>query len=109
MSKINTLRNKLYLGFFIIPAVILSTVSGYSLYSFYRMDQQVGKIFDDHVITLREVNALLDNYAVTIVDATNKARVGIITTDDALALISLSQAEIRESLDRYSKTEQTEE
>ncbi len=108
MSKINTLRNKLYLGFFIIPAVILSTVSGYSLYSFYRMDRQVGKIFDDHVITLREVNALLDNYAVTIVDATNKARVGIISTDDALALISLSQAEIRQSLDRYSKTEQSE-
>jgi methyl-accepting chemotaxis protein len=108
MSKINTLRNKLYLGFFIIPAVILSTVSGYSLYSFYRMDRQVAKIFDDHVITLREVNALLDNYAVTIVDATNKARVGIITTDEALALISLSQADISQSLDRYSKTEQTE-
>lgn len=108
MSKINTLRNKLYLGFFIIPAVILSTVSGYSLYSFYRMDRQVGKIFDDHVITLREVNALLDNYGVTIVDATNKARVGIITTDEALALISLSQAEISQSLDRYAKTDQNE-
>ncbi len=108
MSKINTLRNKLYLGFFIIPAVILSTFSGYSLYSFYRMDQQVAKIFDDHVINLREVNALLDNYAVKIVDATNKARVGIITTDEALALISQSQADIRQSLDRYSKTEQSE-
>ncbi|MBD2545224.1 HAMP domain-containing methyl-accepting chemotaxis protein [Planktothricoides raciborskii] len=109
MSKINTLRNKLYLGFFIIPAVILSTVSGYSLYSFYRMDRQVGKIFDDHVVTLREVNALLDHYAVVIVDATNKARVGIITTDEALNLISRSQTEIRQSLDRYSLTEQTEE
>jgi methyl-accepting chemotaxis protein len=108
MSKINTLRNKLYLGFFIIPAVILSTVSGYSLYSFYRMNRQVGKIFDDHVIALREVNALLDNYGVTIVDATNKARVGIITTDEALALISLSQAEISQSLDRYAKTDQNE-
>jgi methyl-accepting chemotaxis protein len=109
MIKINTLRNKLYLGFFIIPAVILSTVSGYSLYSFYRMDRQVGKIFDDHVVTLREVNALLDHYAVVIVDATNKARVGIITTDEALNLISRSQAEIRQSLDRYSLTEQNEE
>ncbi len=108
MSKINTLRNKLYLGFFIIPAVILSTFSGYSLYSFYRMDRQVAKIFDDHVINLREVNALLDNYAVKIVDATNKARVGIITTDEALALISRSQADIRQSLDKYSKTEQSE-
>lgn len=108
MNKINTLRNKLYLGFFVIPAVILSTVSGYSLYSFYRMDRQVGKIFDDHVVTLREVNALLDHYAVVIVDATNKARVGIITTDEALNLISLSQTEIRQSLERYSKTQQNE-
>ncbi len=108
MSKINTLRSKLYLGFFVIPAVILSTVSGYSLYSFYRMNRQVGKIFDDNVITLREVNALLDNYGVIIVDATNKARVGIITTDEALALISRSQAEISQSLDRYAKTVQNE-
>lgn len=108
MTKMNTLRNKLYLGFFIIPAIILSAVSGYSVYSFYRMDKQVGKIFDDHVITLTEINALLDNYAVLIVDATNKARVGIMTFDEALNSISVSEAGIRRSLDKYELTEQNE-
>jgi methyl-accepting chemotaxis protein len=108
MTKINTLRNKLYLGFFIIPAIIISAISGYSVYSFYRMDQQVGKIFDDHVVTLTEINALLDNYAVLIVDATNKARVGIISFEEALNLIRESQNEIRRSLDKYTQTEQNE-
>jgi len=105
-GKLNTLRNKLYLGFFVIPAIILSAMSGYSVYSFYRMDIQVGRIFDDHVVTLREINSLLDNYAVLIVDATNKARVGIITFEEALNLITQSQIEIRRSLDRYLQTEQ---
>ena len=108
MTKMNTLRNKLYLGFFIIPAMILSAISGYSVYSFYRMDRQVGKIFDDRVVPLTEINALLDNYAVLIVDATNKARVGIISFEQALTLIQQSQNEIRLSLDKYAKTEHNE-
>lgn len=108
MTNINTLRNKLYLGFFIIPALIVSAISGYSVYSFYRMDQQVGKIFDDHVVTLTEINALLDNYAVLIVDATNKARVGIISFEQALTLIGQAQRDIRRSLDKYAETEQNE-
>lgn len=103
-GNIKKLRTKLYLGFFVIPALILLGISAYSIYSFFRIDRQVGTIYDDRVVPLRQLDIVRDSYAIKIVDAVNKANANLITFNQALANVESSQEDIETAWASYLNT-----
>lgn len=103
-GNIKKLRTKLYLGFFVIPALILLGISAYSIYSFLRIDRQVGTIYDDRVIPLRQLDLIADNYAIEIVDAVNKANANLITLNQAIAQVDTAQKESEKAWEAYQET-----
>jgi len=77
------LSTKLYLGFFIIPALILTILSIYSISSFDRIDRQVITIYDDRLIPLQQIKQVSDGYAILIMDSVNKANAGLLNDEQA--------------------------
>ncbi|MEB3883291.1 methyl-accepting chemotaxis protein [Lyngbya sp. CCY1209] len=104
MKKLST---KLYCGFFLIPAAVLVIVSGYSVFSFWRIDSRIGTIYDDRVVPLQQLKTISDAYAVLVIDAVNKADAGIISTDAALNSINAALVEIEQNWDAYLGTDLT--
>ncbi len=103
------LTQKIYYGFFLIPGLILSCITAYSIYSFSRIDRQIQNIYDDRVIPLQQLKIVSDGYAIYIVDATNKAHHEIITQQAALASINAALNRIEKNWPAYKQTNLTEE
>ena len=101
------LSTKLYLGFFIIPAMILMAIAIYSISSFERIDRQIATIYDDRVVPLQQIKQVSDSYAIVIIDSFNKAEVGLISNDDALQAINKAQIIIQDSWNAYHNTNLT--
>ncbi|HLO50951.1 MAG TPA: methyl-accepting chemotaxis protein [Kamptonema sp.] len=101
------LSTKLYLGFFIIPALILSAIAIYSISSFARIDRQVATIYDDQVIPLQEIKQISDSYAILIIDSVNKAHTGLLTNNEALQAINKATPIIRDAWSAYQRTKLT--
>lgn len=98
------LTTKIYYGFFLIPALILSCIASYSLYSFWRIDRQIKTIYDDRIVALEQLKIVSDSYAISIVDATNKANEKIITTQAALISINAAISQIENNWLAYKQT-----
>lgn len=101
------LSAKLYLGFFVIPALVLTSISIYSLFSFQRIDRQIGTIYDDRVIPLQQLKLVSDGYAITIIDALNKANAGLITPATAWTTINNTIPKIQKTWQSYKETSLT--
>lgn len=101
------LTTKMYYGFFLIPALIISSIAVYSIYSFWRIDRQIQTIYDDRVIGLEKLKMVSDGYAFSIVNAANKANERIITRQAALKFINQAINQIENSWITYKKTYMT--
>lgn len=107
-SQLNKMSTKLYLGF-AAPAVALLGIGAFSLYSFYRIDHQVGTIYDDRVIPLQQLKVIADHYGFSVIDSINKAHAGIITTQEAQQIIERGTREITTTWMEYRQTRFTAE
>lgn len=103
------LSSQLYLGFFVIPALMIMGISIYSYVSFERMDQQLTTIYDDRAIPIEQLKRISDAYGISIIDSVNKAHAGMISLRAALEEINSSQPIIEKNWQAYQKTKQTEE
>lgn len=106
MKKLTT---KLYCGFFLIPATVIFAISGYSIFSFWRIDSRIATIYDDRVIPLQQLKNVSDAYAIAVIDAVNKANEGIITTDTALNSVNQSIDIVNNNWASYMETNLTPE
>ena len=101
------LSTKLYLGFFIIPALILIAIAIYSISSFERIDRQVSTIYDDRVVPLQQIKQISDSYAILIIDSVNKAHAGLLTKDEALQALNTALPIIQDNWSSYQTTRLT--
>jgi methyl-accepting chemotaxis protein len=101
------LSTKLYLGFFIIPALILTILSIYSISSFDRIDRQVITIYDDRLIPLQQIKQVSDGYAILVMDSINKAHAGLLNDEQALEGINKAMKVIQDNWSAYQKTKLT--
>jgi len=101
------LSTKLYLGFFIIPALILTILSIYSISSFDRIDRQVITIYDDRLIPLQQIKQVSDGYAILIMDSVNKANAGLLNDEQALEGINQAMKIIQDNWNAYQSTKLT--
>lgn len=103
------LSAKLYFGFFVIPALILTGIAAYSLFSFQRIDRQIGTIYDDRVIPLQQLKSISDSYAVTIIDAVNKGNADLLTHEAVLETINNTVPKAQKIWQDYKATSLTSE
>ncbi|MGB3192882.1 MAG: methyl-accepting chemotaxis protein, partial [Limnoraphis sp.] len=103
------LSTKLYLGFFVTPAIILLGVSLYSMISFGQINQQVTALYDDRIVPLKQLKLVSDAYAVLVVDAVNKAHEKVTSMETALKSIEKASSEIKEHWQAYQQTNLTPE
>ena len=101
------LSTKLYLGFFIIPALILTTLSIYSIASFDRIDRQIVTIYDDRLIPLQQIKQVSDGYAILVMDSVNKAHAGLLNNEQALEGINKAMKIIQDNWSAYQSTKLT--
>lgn len=102
------LIDKIQLGFF-IPAGFLVIVGGWSIWGFWQINHQVGTIYDDRVVPLKQLKLISDKYAVDIIDQVNKANEDIIGLPQALSHIQAAQSTIEQQWNAYLQTDLTPE
>ncbi|HEY9617052.1 MAG TPA: methyl-accepting chemotaxis protein [Microcoleaceae cyanobacterium] len=100
------LSTKMYLGF-AIPALVLAGVGAYSLYSFSQINRQIGTIYDDRVVPLKQLKSVSDQYAITIIDTVHKTNRKLLTIPDALNQITTAETAIQTNWQAYLETELT--
>lgn len=92
-----------------IPALVFSCISAYSIYSFWRIDKQIQTIYDDRIIPLELLKNVSDDYAIIIIDAVNKASEEIMTPNEALISINDATQRINNNWNIYKNTSLTPE
>jgi len=84
-------------------AVILLLVTS-SLTSFSRINAGVGQLYDEEVVPLTLLKKANDAFAVDIVTAINKANAGMMTPDEAVAMIRKAERQFQENWEAFQKT-----
>lgn len=92
-----------------IPALLSIIMAGIGIVGFLKINYQIKTIYDDRVIPLKDLKAISDEYAISIIDATNKANEGIWNYAQAIASINKSQVNIKIYWDKYRATYLTPE
>ena len=105
LSKLST---RIYVAF-ALPAIAVVGIGAAALYSFARIDHQVGTIYDDRVVPLQGLKRISDQYAVSTIDAVNKANAKLISPTEALFSVQQAQRSIRAEWNRYLQTQLTPE
>lgn len=101
------LITKLQWGFG-IPTALLVLLGIFSIVGFNRINAKIGTIYDDRVVPLKDLKAISDDYAINIIDATNKAADNRITFDEALRKIQDAQIRIEDTWEEYQSTKLTD-
>ncbi|MBR8827361.1 MAG: MCP four helix bundle domain-containing protein [Gomphosphaeria aponina SAG 52.96 = DSM 107014] len=102
------LTSKIQIGF-TLPALFIVCMGLGSIYGFWRINEQVGTIYDDRLVPLKQLKEISDDYAVLIIDAVNKGNEGQISPNEALASIQKAQERIKNNWETYRQTYLTAE
>lgn len=93
----------------ILPLVVLLLIVSLSLIGFGKINQGVGRIYDDRVVPLTQLKTIADDYAVLVIDAVNKADNNIISPAAALQQIYKADKRIATNWQAYTSTNLTNE
>ena len=107
LNKLN-IRTKLALSS-LLPLISIAIIIFVSLSGLKKADLGVGRIYEDRVIPLEDLKSIADNYAVFVIDAVNKANVGIMTAPEALEGVQQARKEIIQKWQKYMATSLTQE
>lgn len=107
LNKLN-IRTKLALSS-LLPLISIAIIIFVSLSGLKKADLGVGRIYEDRVIPLEDLKSIADNYAVFVIDAVNKANVGIMTAPEALEGVQQARKEIVQKWQKYMATSLTQE
>jgi len=98
-----SIRAKLTLSS-LLPLFSIAIIIFVSLSGLKKADAGVGRIYEDRVIPLEDLKSIADNYAVFVIDAVNKANVGIMTAQEALKGVQQARREITQKWQKYMST-----
>jgi methyl-accepting chemotaxis protein len=107
---LNNISIKLKLIFTSIISIAgLTIILGVALAELDKAESAVVRLYDDRIVPLEDLKVIADDYAVSVIDAVNKANAGIFNVEQTLALIHKSNAEIKEKWKKYTQTSLTKE
>ena len=87
-------------------AILLGIVS---LVGIRKTNQGLETVYNDRVVPLKQLKTIADAYAVSIIDAANKANAGIVTAEDTLKSVASANEQITKNWTDYMATTLTSE
>lgn len=108
MLKDVSIKSKLML-LLVVPIISLVIVSVMMLNQLSNTEAGVERIYNDRVVPLEDLKTIADSYAVSVIDAINKANAGLITVEKAGEGIKVSEVLIKDLWGKYMATELTPE
>ena len=75
-----TIKQKMLLGS-IIPVGILIAISLLAMSIMSQIEQGMSRVYNDRVVPLEDLKIIGDDYAVSVIDAINKANAGDFSAD----------------------------
>ncbi|MEE9694502.1 methyl-accepting chemotaxis protein [Aeromonas hydrophila] len=95
-----SIRSKLWM-LVVFPLLCMSLLCALSLWVMSMMNQSAHQVNEDEVQQISEIKQISDFYAVNVVDAVNKANVGILTREEALKSVSEAQQKATTAWQHY--------
>ncbi|MCD8521053.1 MAG: methyl-accepting chemotaxis protein [Saccharospirillaceae bacterium] len=90
-------------------ACLLVLIGAIGVFSLAGMNQSLRSVYEDRVVPLQQLKTISDHYAVSVIDAVNKANAGLVDGANALALLNDARIAIDAEWKRYIATLLTEE
>ncbi len=94
---------------FAIPLFLMLLLAGTALLAMNSMNQGLKTVYLDRVVPLKGLKHIADLYAVSVIDAVNKANSGLLTAEQALAQVQSAQQQISQEWTSYMATSLTAE
>lgn len=94
---------------FLLPMALLVANGLFGLHSLRTLHDGLTTVYNDRVVPLRQLKVIADAYAVNVIDAVNKAQVGIFTAEEALRAVQAADAAIKKEWAAYAATKLTPE
>lgn len=91
-----------------LPLILMVITIVIALASISTMEQRAESIYKDRVIPLKDLKVITDKYAVSVIDAINKAHLGIFSGDKAKQEINRAKKVIRKQWAVYLSTKLTD-
>lgn len=88
----------------VLPIVVLLMVMVFALNSLKGAGDAADRIYQDRVVPLQDLKAISDGYAVSVIDAVNKANAGLLSGRDALAGIKSARLDLQRHWQSYIGT-----
>jgi len=105
---LNNISIKLKLIFTSIISIAgLLVILSVALLELSKAEKAVVGLYDDRVVPLEDLKVIADDYAVSVIDAVNKANAGIFSVEQTLELINKSEVEIKVKWQKYTQTNLT--
>lgn len=90
-------------------ASLLIIIGAKGIYTLSDVNKSLQTVYADRVVPLQQLKVISDHYAVSVIDAVNKANAGLMSGQDALNLVNQAKAEIKTEWQRYMSTTLTKE
>lgn len=92
---------------FAIPLLLMLLLAATGLMAMNSMNQGLKTVYLDRVVPLKGLKNIADLYAVSVIDAVNKANSGLLTSEQALVQVQHAQQQISTEWANYMATELT--
>ncbi|WP_299793045.1 methyl-accepting chemotaxis protein [uncultured Shewanella sp.] len=102
------IKQKMTLGL-LVPLILLISICFLAVNMMGKIETGVTSIYNDRVVPLEDLKIIGDDYAVSVIDAINKANAGMFSAAQASRAMSESSRNISEKWDGYMATSLTEE
>ncbi|RTR40321.1 methyl-accepting chemotaxis protein [Shewanella canadensis] len=102
------IKQKMTLGL-LVPLILLISICVLAVNMMEEIELGVVSIYNDRVVPLEDLKIIGDDYAVSVIDAVNKANAGMFSAAEASRAMTDSSRNISEKWDGYMATTLTEE
>ncbi|WP_186435891.1 methyl-accepting chemotaxis protein [Thalassolituus sp. C2-1] len=85
-------------------ASLLLVIGAIGIFSLAAMNHSLRSVYEDRVVPLQQLKVIADHYAVSVIDAVNKANAGLISGSQTLQLLHEAAADIDAEWQRYMST-----
>ncbi|WP_028774784.1 methyl-accepting chemotaxis protein [Shewanella waksmanii] len=102
------LKHKMAFGI-LLPLTLLVLICALALNMMNQIEQGVNTIYDDRVVPLEDLKIIADDYAVSVIDAINKANAGGFTAQEASSALQEAKQNITSVWGKYMQTTLTQE
>ena len=89
---------------FAIPLLLMLLLAATGLFAMNSMNQGLKTVYLDRVVPLKGLKNIADLYAVSVIDAVNKANSGLLTAEQALSQVQKAQQQISAEWANYMAT-----